>query len=110
MNDYTTMKENREFRRAYSHGKYFVSPVLVSYVIKNRKKSMVGITTSKRTGNAVRRNRSRRVIREAFRSIENNVKPGYSLVFVARGKTSFLKCGDLRRVMLEQLKSAGVCK
>ena len=61
---------NNEFRRAYARGKCFVTPVVVVYVLKNRTGNVrVGITTSKKIGNAVRRNRSRRVIREAFRGL-----------------------------------------
>jgi ribonuclease P protein component len=106
---YLPMKENRDFQKVYARGKFFVSPVLVSYVLKGRTKSLrVGITTSKKTGNAVKRNRSRRVIREAFRALAGGVKPGYDLVFVARAKTPFVKSGEVRRMMAQQLRNAGV--
>jgi ribonuclease P protein component len=109
MTDYETLRKNREFQRAYSRGKFYVSPVLVSYVVRNRKKILrIGITTSKKTGNAVRRNRSRRVIREAFRPLAAKIMPGYDLVFVARAKTPFVKSGEISRIMKYQLKNAGV--
>lgn len=103
------IKENRDFQRAYARGKYYVSPVLVTYVRKHRHEGLrVGITTSKKTGNAVKRNRSRRVIRESVRSLANRIRPGYDLIFVARAKTPFVKCGDVRRAMEQQLKNAGI--
>ena len=68
----------------------------------------VGITTSKKVGNAVKRSRSRRVIREAFRMCALRVKPGYDFVFVARGKTPFVKSTDLFKSMEKQLRDAGV--
>ena len=68
----------------------------------------VGITTSKKIGNAVERNRARRVIRAAYRSIEDKISGNYDFVFVARTKTIFIKSGDLADVMLSQLKKAGV--
>lgn len=109
MTNFESIKENRTFQRAYTRGKYYVGPVLVTYVIKNRCKTLrAGITTGKKTGNAVKRNRSRRVIREAFREIAGRVKPGYDLVFVARAKTPYVKCGDVRRMMEQHLKSAGI--
>lgn len=111
MEEYVSMNQNRDFQRAYSKGKSFVSPILVSYVLKNRRSAVrVGITTSRKTGNAVRRNRSRRLIREAFRSISRGVSPGYDLVFVARARTPLVKSTDVRRVMEQHLKSAGVLK
>lgn len=104
-----TIKENRAFQRAYAHGKFYVGPVLVTYVVKSRRGGVrVGITTGKKIGNAVKRNRSRRVIREAFRTLNRTVKPGYDLVFVARAKTPFVKCGDVQRAMEQQLKNAGI--
>ena len=45
---YVTIKENRDFSRIYRRGKSFVSPVLVTYVIKSRgDKPRYGITTGK---------------------------------------------------------------
>jgi len=113
MNLFLPMKENRDFRRLYAKGKSCVHPALVSYVMKNRVGvTRVGITTSKKTGNAVKRNRSRRLIREAFRSLSERLGPGpgYDIVFVARAKTPFLKCADVTRVMAQQLKTTGVLK
>ena len=101
--------KNHEFRRAYAKGKSYVSPVVVSYVLKNRQRVLrVGITTSKKIGNAVQRNRSRRVIREAFRQLEPNVRRGFDLVFVARGRTPYVKSTEVRRHMEQQLKAAGL--
>jgi len=108
---YTPIKENKDFRRIYARGKSYVHPVLVTYVLKNRSKELrIGITTSKKTGNAVKRNRSRRVIREAFRTLAPKMQTGFDLVFVARGKTPFVKSTDVCRAMIQQFKNAGVLK
>jgi ribonuclease P protein component len=107
--DYTPIKDNRDFRRIYARGKNFVSPVVVCYVAKNRLKAVrVGITTSKRIGNAVKRNRARRVIRAAFQSLLPRIRPGCDLIFVARAKTPFVKSTAVARAMAQQLKKAGV--
>lgn len=100
---------NNDFRRAYSKGKSFVGPLVVTYVRKNRLGvTRVGITTSKKIGNAVLRSRSRRVIREAYRQLKPRVKSGYDLVFVARGKTPHVKSTEVQRLLSKQLASAGV--
>lgn len=44
----------------------------------------VGFSVSKRLGSAVDRNRIKRALREAFRSSEGMVRPGFDLVFIAR--------------------------
>lgn len=109
MGDIITLKRNNDFRRLYSRGRSYLSPVLVTYVMKNRSEQVrIGITSSKKIGKAVVRNRSRRVIREAFREISSQVRPGYDLVFVARGKTPFVKSTEILRVMKKELKEAGV--
>lgn len=100
---------NNDFRRAYSKGKSFVGPLVVTYVRKNRMNvTRIGITTSKKIGNAVLRSRSRRVIREAYRQLEPRVKSGYDLVFVARGKTPHVKSTEVQKQLCKQLASSGV--
>ena len=104
-----SLSKNKDFQRLYKKGKSFVSPVLVVYVLRNHKQTVrIGITTSKKIGNAVLRNRSRRVIREAFMSISERVQPGFDLVFVARGKTPYIKSTGLADNMLKQLRMAGL--
>lgn len=106
-----TLKCNREFHRLYNRGKSYVSPSLVTYVIKNRVGyNRIGITTSKKIGKAVQRNRARRIITEAYREISPEIKCGYDFVFVARGRTPYVKSTDILRCMKNQLKKAGVFK
>ena len=105
------LTDNRDFRRLYTRGKSMVSPALVTYVRKNRGEGVrVGITTSKKVGNAVKRSRCRRVIRAAFRSLYPRVAPGYDFVFVARGRTPFLKSTQICRVMEAHLREAGALR
>lgn len=111
MTSVETLKTNSDFRRAYARGKSYTNPALVLYVRKNRAGSCrIGITASKKIGNAVQRNRARRVIREAFRQIKLPLKSGFDIVFVARSKTVFKKSTEIYAVMLPMLKEAGVIR
>ena len=111
MGEIITLKRNNDFRRIYSKGRSFGSSVLVTYVLKNHRGEVrIGITTSKKIGKDVLRNRSRSIIREAFRSVSEDISPGYDIVFVARGKTPFVKSYDILRAMKKELKEAGVLK
>lgn len=104
-----TLKENRDFRKIYNRGKSFVTPVLVIYVFKKKYgDTRIGITTSKKIGKAVQRNRARRVVMAAYRQIYPRLNSGYDLIFVARGKTPYVKSTDVLRCMEKQLKKAGV--
>lgn len=109
MKQTVTIKSNCDFRRIYGKGKSFQGPALVSYVLKNRAGiCRIGITTSKKIGNAVERNRSRRVIRAAYSMIEEKIQGNYDFVFVARSKTKYIKSTKLAEMMLSQLVEAGV--
>ena len=104
----TALKLNKEFRSAYYHGRSLVNPSLITYVRKNRVgETRLGITTGKKIGKAVKRNRCRRIIREAFRGLLPHVKRGYDYVFVARAATVNKKSTDLQQIMRSQLKSIG---
>jgi ribonuclease P protein component len=104
-----TICENRDFRRLYSSGKSIVTSRVVIYYRKNRFGSTrVGITTSKKIGNAVMRNRSRRIIREAVRQLLPELKKGYDLILVARGRTPFLKSTDIYEVLKTQCGKNGL--
>ena len=50
----------------------------------------LGITVSKRIGNAVKRNRIKRVLRELFRLNKSRFPEGYDIVIVARKDASHL--------------------
>ncbi|MCL2513962.1 MAG: ribonuclease P protein component [Oscillospiraceae bacterium] len=103
------INQNSDFRRAYARGRQFTHPALVTYINKNRAGTVrIGITASKKIGNAVKRNRARRVIRAAYSSLEPYVKNGpCDIVFVARAKTTESKSGDIARIMKKHLELAG---
>ena len=106
-----TITDNCDFRRAYARGKVYTDPALVTYVIKNRAGiCRVGITASKKIGNAVQRNRARRVIRAALLSLPEEIKGNYDFVFVARARTVRKKSTEIAPVMRKHLRSAGVIK
>lgn len=108
----TTLNRNCDFRRIYNRGKSYADPALVLYLNKNRAGiCRIGITSSKKIGNAVQRNRSRRLIRAAFYSVydkHNAALQGYDLVLVARTKTRNLKSTDLENTLEKLLNKAGV--
>ncbi len=102
-----SIKLNHEFQRAYRKGKSHLSKEVVVYVFRNRRAQncRYGITTSKKIGNAVVRNRARRVIRAAWRALEAEMLPGYDFIFVARAKTAHIKSTEMLRVLRGLLAS-----
>ena len=104
-----TLKENKDFRRIYYRGQSSASGCVVTYAFKKRSgENRYGITTSKKIGNAVERNRSKRVIRAAFAELEGEISGHWDFVFVARSKTSKVKMQTVLLQMKKQFKELGV--
>ena len=85
------INQNRDFRRAYSKGKYAAHPLLVTYAVKNR-------------------NRARRIITAAFMPLEEQIKKGYDIVLVARAKTPLAKSTQIAPVLQKHLQKLGLMK
>ena len=101
-----SIKKSSEFRFLFKNGKSWVTVGFVCYYLERNgsippydKRNRIGIVASKKIGNAVRRNRAKRVIREAFRVAESRLcektDKRYDFVFVARGKTPYLKSTEI---------------
>lgn len=81
----TTLKKNYEFVRIYKSSKFFAGKYIVIYVRKNRFGiNRLGITVNKKVGKSVKRNRTKRLIRESYRYYEDFIPSGLDIVFVAR--------------------------
>ena len=93
------IKKNRDFTRMYRRAKQQTGPFLVTYCAKNR----IGITASKKVGDAVRRNRAKRVIRAAYTQLEPILPQGYDFIFVARSRTARCKMQPVREAMRQQI-------
>lgn len=100
---------NKDFRRTYGRGQSYVDRSLVTYVLPTRRGTVrYGITTGKKIGCAVMRNRAKRVITAAFREFEGSIIRGADIVFVARTATPYAKSTDVARVVGRHLASAGL--
>jgi ribonuclease P protein component len=106
--NYGIVKESREFRKLFKSGKSRVTHAFVCYCAPNGLEvNRLGLVASKKVGNAVARNRAKRVIREAFRLREPHLRDKqtvrYDYVFVARAKTPELKSTQIYQLMMDVL-------
>jgi ribonuclease P protein component len=61
----------------------------------NENPARLGTTASRRVGNAVVRNRAKRLVREAFRQTRDLWPPGLDLVVIVRRAPGEMRCSDV---------------
>ena len=87
-----TLKKNYEFKNVLSKGKFYVGKYIIAYILNNSKsENYFGVAVSSKIGNAVKRNRVKRVIRESYRVNKDKIKKGYNIVILCKKDLSFDK-------------------
>jgi len=110
-----SLKYNRDFKWLYNRGASIAAGYVVIYYrktpnAKDGAKNRLGITVSKKLGNAVKRNRVRRLIKESYRLMEGNMSPGYSIVLVARMRAADCTFEQIKRDVSFLFKKSGIIK
>lgn len=79
------LRRPEDFRYVWSTGRSWAHPLFILWALPNDCNCVrVGITASRKIGNAVARNRARRLLREAVRHLYGCMVMGWDLVLVAR--------------------------
>ena len=114
------LRENHLYKKAYKSGSRKSTKTVTVYVLRDRAAGLlrkqnpthqiinrIGISASKKVGGAVQRNRAKRVIREAYRTIDKEigVKKGYLIVLVPRTECTVCKMQDVLRDLTYALGS-----
>jgi ribonuclease P protein component len=93
----------RQVGRTYRHALLVIS-VAPNQLPLNR----YGFVVSKPFGNAVKRNRARRLMREAARNLHTHTQPGYDIVCIARRSLAEASYAELFVVIRELFRKAGL--
>ena len=77
------IKRRPEFQAVYERGQRTHARFMTVFVLANdRSQGRLGVAASRKLGDAVRRNRAKRLVREVFR--RNKTLPGFDVVVVPR--------------------------
>ena len=109
------LKKNGEFQIIYNSGrKSFGYYSLIFFKRNDDNLKRCGFVVSKKTGNAVCRNRLKRLFREYYRQKEEYIKDGYDIIFVAKKtageKYKELKFEDIRKDLDKVLNNGKIFK
>lgn len=101
----TPITENHLYQKAYAKGKSAVGKYVVVYVLKDkanyrfrradplhRPLNRLGLTVGKKLGGAVERNRAKRLMREAYRTVSDELgeKLGHGFLVILAARTRIL--------------------
>lgn len=103
------LKLNKDFRRLYSRGKSAAGGFVVVYYMNSRRGyCRAGFTVSKSVGKAVVRNRTKRLMRESYRLLEDRLSGNADMVIVARNRAAGKSFAQISRDLEYVMCSLGL--
>ena len=79
------LRKRTEFQKVFHEGKVFSNDQVIVYALLNSTRiSRLGITVGRKFGNAVKRNRLKRIFREAYRLNKQVLNRGVDIIIIPR--------------------------
>jgi ribonuclease P protein component len=101
------LRRSEDFERLRHRGRTYRQRLLLLNTAPNEVgHNRYGFITGKRLGNAVIRNRVRRLLRESIRSLNPRLRVGYDLVIVAHPAAVGQPLTTIQRTLIELLNQA----
>ncbi len=105
------LKLNRDFRRLYARGKTVAFGCVAVYISPSKRPySRVGLTVGKGVGNAVKRNRAKRLLRVAYDQASGLLGGTYDMIIVARNRITNKKSGQVTHDLKKAFEILGMYK
>jgi ribonuclease P protein component len=106
------LKTGRDFGGVRKEGRRLVNGCLIANWVRlpAGSASRLGVISAKQIGNAVIRNRARRLLRESFRLHQHDLSQPVELVLVARASIAGKPYAEVEKDFLTTLRKAGLLK
>jgi ribonuclease P protein component len=96
-----------DFERVRRFGKSYAHPFIVLVVLQNEMdQSRIGVAAGRSIGNAVQRNRAKRILRESIRPLMPDIRPGWDLVILARKPMTDARFDEIGKALTGLLTQA----
>jgi ribonuclease P protein component len=106
------LTRSEDFKRVRRDGKSYAHPLVVLIALNSENNDQphvrVGVAAGKSVGTAVYRNRTKRLLREAMRTLIPNIASNLDLVLIARPALVSATIEDTRRALLNLLQRAKI--
>jgi ribonuclease P protein component len=106
------IKKNKEFQEAFQKGRSFANRQFVVYAMRKegQKTFRVGLSVSKKIGNAVMRNKVKRYIRQSIFELKDMIYTENDYVIIARKPAAEMDFFEVKKSLLHVLKVGKVLK
>jgi ribonuclease P protein component len=102
-----TLRNSRQFRQVYEKGQRFHSSLFSAFILRTESdEQRIGITVTRKIGNAVVRNRCKRRLREALRRHFNESESSFGFDLVINAKPGLIEA-DFRQIVDGLAKTVG---
>jgi ribonuclease P protein component len=100
------VKKNSEFQEIFKKGTSVANRQFVLYVLKKEESQpfRIGLSVSKKIGNAVVRNKVKRYIRQVFLELKEEVKEGHDYLIIARKPAAEMNFHEVKKSLTHVLK------
>jgi ribonuclease P protein component len=103
------LRYQKDFDSIYRKGKSVGDRYVVIFSKRNGLSyTRTAFLASKKVGNSVKRNRARRLMKEAMRLSQIKLPEGYDFVIIARNTISDANCRNVQRSLESAFKRTGV--
>lgn len=107
MNKQQRIKKNKEFQRIFKKGKSFANRQFIVYVLRSDQPDFrIGLSVSKKVGNAVTRNRIKRYIRQTFLERKDDLMQNADYVIIARQQAAEMDFHESKKSLEHVLRIA----
>ena len=106
------LRKREDFSRIYRGGKSFANGQFVVYWSKRMMSEpfRMGVSASKKIGNAVVRNRMRRMVKEIVRLQADRITPHIDFIIIVRKPAVAMKMREMEKSVFHVLRKAGLLK